>query len=56
MADALTKQGSRRDEIEEMMMGNYYRNVLDKKDSVRYREGEIKIKNLAMRARKLVFS
>ena len=51
VADVLTKQGSRRDEIEEIMIVNYFRNTLDENNFVKYRKGGIKIENLTMRAR-----
>ena len=51
VADVLTKQGSRSDEIKEIIIGNYFRNTLDEKNCVRYRKGDIKIKNLTKRAR-----
>ena len=51
VADVLTKQGSKRDEVEEIMMGNYCKNALDEKNCVRYRDGDIKIENLTMKAR-----
>ena len=51
VADVLTKQGSRRDEIEEIMMGNYFKNAFDVKNCAIYRDGEIKIENLTTKAR-----
>ena len=47
----LTKQGSRREEIDEFMVDNYLRNALDVKNCVRYKEGEIKIENLITKTR-----
>ena len=51
MGDVLTKQGSRRDEIIEIMVESYCRNTLDEKKIVRYKDGEIKIENLTMKTR-----
>ena len=47
----LTKQGSRREEIDEFMVDNYLRNALDVKNCVRYKEGEIKIENFTANQR-----
>ena len=33
------------------MMGNYFKNALVEKNCVRYKDGEIKIENLTMKAR-----
>ena len=40
MADVLKKQGSRRDEIEEIMRDNCFRNALDKNNCMRCKELE----------------
>ena len=45
VADVMTKQGSKRDEINEIMVEGYFRNALDEKNCVRCKEGEIKIEN-----------
>ena len=34
VADILTKQGSKRDEVDEIMVDNYFRNALDTKNCV----------------------
>ena len=47
----LTKQGLRREEIDEFMVDNYFRDALDVKNCVRYKEGDIKIENLTTKTR-----
>ena len=46
MEDVLTKQGSRRVVLNEIMMGNEFRNALDEYNCMKYRNGEISVKNL----------
>ena len=47
----LTKQGSRRDKVDKIMVESYFSNALDEKNCVRYKEGKIKIENLPMKTR-----
>ena len=51
VADVLTKQGSKRDTLEEIMDKNYFRNAQDENNVVQYVDGEIGIRNLTMKQR-----
>ena len=51
VADALTKQGSRRYEGSEIIVKGYFRSALDDNNCVKYKEGEIKIENLTVKTR-----
>ena len=53
MADILTKQISRREVLNEIMIGNLFRNALDEKNCVRYRDGVMKVENLIMKSKEM---
>ena len=46
VADILTKQGSRREALEEILARNVFRNAQTEDNLVRYEEDEFKIRNL----------
>ena len=51
IADKLTKTGSKRTELDEIMLEGYFRHALDEKNCVKLRNGEVKIEGLATKAR-----
>ena len=51
VADILTKTGSKRTEIDEIMLEGYFRNALDERNCVKYRNGKVKIEGLATKAK-----
>ena len=51
IAEILTKQGSKRKEIDEIMLEGYFRNALDEKNCVKCKNKEVKIKGLATETR-----
>ena len=52
VADILTKQGSKREALDEVMKGNIIENALDDNNLVNYRNGEILISNLTTKSTK----
>jgi len=46
VADVLTKQDSRREALNEIIIGSWFRNALDEKNCVKHRDGEIRVENL----------
>ena len=51
IADILTKTGSKRSELDEIMMEGYFKHVQDEKNCVKFKDGEVKIKGLATKNR-----
>ena len=51
IADILTKTGSKRKGINEIMMEGYFRNALDERNCVKCRNGEVKIEEIATKAK-----
>ena len=51
IVDILTKTGSKRTELDEIMMEGYFRHVLDEKNCVNFRDREVKIEVLATNSR-----
>ena len=51
IVDILTKTGSKRTELDEIMMEGYFRHALDEKNCVMFRDGEVKIEGLATKSR-----
>ena len=51
IADILTKTGSKRTELDEIMVEGYFRHVLDEKNCVKFKDGEVKIEGLATKSR-----
>ena len=51
IADILTKTGSKRTELDEIMKEGYFRHVLDEKNCVKFKDGEEKIEGLATKSR-----
>ena len=50
VADILTKTGSKRKELDEIMSTNYFRQALDEKNCVKITDGEITIEGLATKS------
>ncbi len=51
IADILTKTGSERTELDEMMVEVYFRHALVEKNCVKFKDGEVKIEGLATKSR-----
>ena len=51
IVDVLTKTGSKRIEIDEIMLEAYFKNALEERNCIKYRDGEIKIEGLATKAK-----
>merc|ERR1712002_293734 len=51
IADILTKTGSKREELEEIMNEGYFKHALNDHNCVKNHEGEIKIENLTHKRR-----
>ena len=47
----LTKTGSKRTELDEIMVEGYFRHALDEKNCVKFKDGEVKIEGLATKSR-----
>ena len=52
VADMLTRQVSRREVLDEIMVGSSLRNALDKKNCLNYRNEEMKVENLTTKIEK----
>ena len=51
IADILTKTGSNRTELDEIMVEGYFKHVQDEKNCVKFKDGEVKIDGLATKTR-----
>ena len=51
IADILTKTGSKRTELDEIMVEGYFRHALDEKNCVKFKDEEVKIDGLATKSR-----
>ena len=49
--DILTKTGSKRTELDEIMVEGYFKHVLDEKNCLKFKVGEVKIEGLATKSR-----
>ena len=53
VADMLTKQGSRQEVLNKLMIDGFFRNALDEKNCVQFRNGEIKVENLTTKSQEM---
>ena len=53
VADIMTKQGSRKEVLDEIMIGSLFRNVMDNNNYVIYKGGEIKVENLTTKSKEM---
>ena len=51
IADILTKTGSKRTELDEIIVEGYFRHAQDKKNCVKFRDEEVKLEGLATKSR-----
>ena len=51
IADILTKTGSKRIELDEIMIEGYFKHALDEHNCVKFKDGEIKIEGLMTKTR-----
>ena len=51
IADILTKTGSKRSELDEIMVEGYFKHAQDEKNCVKFKDGEVKIEGLATKTR-----
>jgi len=51
IADILTKTGSKRTELDEIMVQGYFKHALEDKNCVKFKDGEIKIEGLATKTK-----
>ena len=51
LADILIKTGSKRTELDEIMVEGYFRHAQDEKSCVKFKDGEVKIEVLATKSR-----
>ena len=51
IADILKKTGSKRSEVDEIMVEGYFKHVQDEKNFVKFKDGEVKIEGLATKTR-----
>ena len=51
IADILTKTGSKRTELDEIMVEGYFKHAQDEKNCVKFKDGEVKIEGLATKTR-----
>ena len=51
IVDILTKTGSKRTELDEIMVEGYFRHAQDEKNCVKFKDGEVKIEGLATKSR-----
>ena len=51
IADILTKTGSKRLELDEIMVERYFKHAQDEKNCVKFKDGEVKIEGLATKTR-----
>ena len=49
--DILTKTGSKRTELDEIMVERYFKHAQDEKNYVKFKDGEVKIEGLATKTR-----
>ena len=51
VVDVLTKQGPRREDLDVIMIRSWFRNALDEKNCVKYKNGEKRVENLTMKSK-----
>ena len=47
----MTKKGSKRTELDEIMVEGYFRHALDENNCVKFKDGEVKIEGMATKSR-----
>ena len=47
----MTKTGSKRTELDEIMVEGYFKHTQDEKNCVKFKDGEVKIEGLATKTR-----
>ena len=51
IADILTITGSKRTELDEIILEGYFRHALDGNNCIKFKDGEVKIEGLATKSR-----
>ena len=51
IANILTKTGSKRTELDDIMVEGYFRHPQDEKNCVKFKDGEVKIESLVTKQR-----